>query len=346
MLRKLTFFILFIFSNTLVVAQIGASQSFDFANSAVNSWAHAIGGVNVSQRNVDNNHFWQNPSALDTGFNNYASYNYNSLFADVGNHTFSYTNSLNEIGQFGFGISYWNYGQMEETDEAGNVIGEFRAADMIINAAFARRFDNFSYGASLKFANSSIADFNSSALLLDIGGQFIHPTEELIIGMVFRNIGFPLRKYTSTTEFSTPFDLQIGASFKPRHMPLRFSTTLHRLYRYDIVYDDPNVFSGFDENGDPIRDEPNDFEKVARHFVVGTELIIADGFNIQAGYNFIRRNELQIQERRGLVGFSFGAMLKVKSLQFAFARSVNHISGATSKLTLTSDLSFITKNRI
>ncbi len=325
---------------------MGGSQSLDFTNTAVNASIFALGGVDASHRDIDNNHFWQNPAALDTLFNNFISYNYNANHADIQNHTVSYTLSKEKLGNFAFGVSYWNYGEMEETDESGNEIGNFRASDLIINLGYARRFENFSYGLNLKLANSSIASFNSTAVLMDLGGQFIHPREDFVIGMVFRNIGFPISNYTADSEFILPFDLRVGSSFKPRHMPLRFSATLHRLYRYDIVYDDPGSFTGFDENGEPIRETPSTLDKVTRHFVIGTELLIAKGFNLQAGYNFMKRTELLIPERKALVGFSFGMLLKVKSLQFAVARSVDHISGATTKLTLTSDLNFITKNRI
>ncbi|MEQ8359121.1 MAG: type IX secretion system protein PorQ [Cytophagales bacterium] len=345
-MNRLQLIVLILICHRASFAQIGGSQSLDFTNTAVNAGVFAIGGVDVSHRDLDNNHFWQNPASLDTGFNNFISYNYNANYADIQNHTLSYTKSKEKLGNFAFGISFWNYGEMQETDENGNEIGEFRASDLILNIGYGRRFDNFSYGLNLKIANSSIASFNSTALLFDLGGQFIHPKEDFVIGMVFRNIGMPLSKYTSDTEFVLPFDLRIGSSYKPKHMPLRFSATLHRLYRYDIVYDDPNLFTGFDENGEPIREEPGTLDKLTRHLIIGTELLITKGFNIQAGYNFMRRAELQIVERKALVGFSFGMLLKVKSVQFALARSVDHISGATTKLTLTSDLNFITKNRI
>lgn len=345
-MQRLFIIVVLLITDINLFAQIGGSQSLDFTNTAVNASNFALGGVDASHRSIDNNHFWQNPASLDTTFNNFISYNYNENIADVQNHTVSYTLSREKLGNFALGISYWNYGEMEETDENGNEIGDFRASDMIINLGYARRFENFSYGLNLKLANSSIASFNSTALLFDLGGQFIHPEEDFVVGMVFRNIGLPLSNFTSDSEFNLPFDLRVGGSFKPKHMPLRFSMSLHRLYRYDIVYDDPNTFSGFDENGEPIRDKPSALDKASRHLVVGTELLIAKGFNIQAGYNFMRRTELQIAERKGLVGFSFGMLLKVRSLQFALARSVDHISGATTKLTLTSDLNFITKNRI
>ncbi len=344
--KHLSFLIPFITLSSFTFAQIGGSQSFEFLNTASNATIFALGGENVSLRNNDNNHFWQNPASLDSGFDNFVSYNYNPYYADIKNHVLSYTFRKKSLGNFGVGVSYFNYGNMKETDPTGAVLGEFRSADYVINLSYARRFENFSYGSSLKFANSSIASYNASAILIDLGGQFIHPREDFTIGMVFRNIGFPLRKYTEESNFRVPFDVRLGASFKPEYMPVRFSTTIQRLYRYDILYDDPNTITGFDENGDPIRDEPSEFEKISQHFIFGTELLLAKGFSIQTAYNFMRRTEMQIEDRKGMVGFSFGMLLKIKSVQFALARSVDHISGATTKFTLTTDLDFFTKNKI
>lgn len=345
-IRKLLLFSVSVFLCARVNAQIGGSQSFDFVNLPVNATAFALGNQNITVRSVDNNHFWQNPASLDTAFDNYLSYNFNPWFADVSTHSLSYTRSHDKLGNFAFGVHYLNYGEMSETDENGNVLGTFSSSEYLINLGYARRFDNFSYGANLKFAHSSLAAFNASALFVDLGGQFIHPSEDFVVGMVFRNVGLVLDKYTGDSDFVLPFDLQVGASYKPKYMPLRFSTTLHRLYRYDIAYNDPNVVTGFDENGEPINEAPGTLDKVTRHLVFGTELLLADGFNIQAGYNFLKRRELQISERKGMVGFSFGFMLRVKTVQVAFARSIDHISGGTNKFTITTDLNMFTKNRI
>ena len=328
------------------IAQIGGSRSFAFVQEPVGASTFAVGGQNISLRNLDNNQFWQNPASLDTGFNQFASYNYNPYFADIRNHSLSYNHSIEKIGNFGIGINYWSYGKMIETNEFGTEIGEFSSNDYVINVGYARRFENFSYGMNMKFAHSNIQSFNASALLFDLGGQFIHPNKDLVFGMVFSNMGFPLDNFSESSKFQTPFDLKLGLSFKPQHMPMRLSATFHKLYRYDIVYDNPNAVTGFDENGDPIFDDPNDFDKISRHVVLATELLLAKGFNIQLGYNFLKRAELQIEDRKGTVGFSFGAKLKIKTVQVAFARSIDHISGGTNKINLIVDLNMFTKNRI
>jgi hypothetical protein len=339
-------FALLVFSlANLSSAQIGGDRSLDFVNVPVGASTYALGGQNITTRSLDNNQFWQNPASLDTQFSNTASYSYNSYFAQIRNHSVSYTKSIESIGNFGFGVNYFNYGELNETDEFGTELGIFNSNEYVLNVSYSRIITNFSYGAGLKFANSKIGNFNSNAILFDLGGQFIHPNKDLVVGMTFSNMGFQLSKYNEE-RFKTPFDLKLGMSFKPQNMPMRLSATVHKLYRYNIDYSDPNQFSNFDENGDPVVEEVSNFEKASQHLVLASEILISKGFNFHVGYNFLKRSELMIEDRKGTVGFSFGFLAKVKSFQIAFGRSIDHISGGTNKLSISTDLSFFTKNRI
>jgi hypothetical protein len=326
-----------------LLAQIGGRQNLDFINASQFAKNTALGGENVSLRSGDNNHFWRNPASLDTNVHNVASFNYNPYYAGIANLSASYTNHHAPTGIWAVGINYWGYGEMDRKDPSGNDLGGFNANDYVINVGYARRFGVFSYGSNLKFAHSNIAGFGASALLIDFGGQFIHPRHDLVFGMVFKNIGVALSNYNSETNLVMPFDVQLGASFKPQHMPLRFSTTIHRLYQYDIAYNDPARNTNVSSDGIETIEETSAFDKVMRHFVFGTEFIMLDGFNLRFGYNFLRRAEMNIEERKGLVGFSFGFMVRVKSLELAFSRSIDHISGGTNSFSLIMDINKLRK---
>lgn len=326
-------------------AQIAGRTSHEFNRTPMGAVMHALGGQNVSLYKADNNHFWQNPAALDSMWSNRLSYNMNAYFADIYNHGISYTLSKEKIGNMALGVSYWNYGDMEERDEFGNLLGNFSSSDFILNLSYSKSFGVFRYGSSLKFSHSSIGAFNSSAMLLDIGGLFVHPKQEFTVGMVFSNLGFQLDKF-SDERFVMPFDVKLGTSYKPENMPMRLSATFHRLYRYDIAYDDPAVFDGFDENGQPVREDISEINKITRHIILSTEILLAKGFNVQLGYNFLKRSDLRLAENGGAVGLSFGFLMKVKRIQFAYARSIDHISGGTNKISLMVDLNMFTKNKI
>lgn len=87
---------------------------------------------------------------------------------------------------------------------------------------------------------SSVAGFRSNALLFDLGGTFVHPEKDLTIGLAIKNVGFVLSEYSGTSDTQLPFDVQAGITFKPKHMPLRFSITAYNLAYHGKAFDDPN----------------------------------------------------------------------------------------------------------
>ncbi len=120
------------------------------------------------------------------------------------------------------------------------------------------------WGVNLKFASSGIESYRASALLFDIGGLFEHPEKELAIGMTFKNVGFFLSDYTSTANSEVPFDIHLGVTFKPEHMPVRFSLTSYNLYQGDLTIFDP------DNDILLVKEEAGRLDKVFRHMLRST----------------------------------------------------------------------------
>ena len=118
--------------------------------------------------------------------------------------------------------------------------GSFTATDFALTVGHSHQVGPFALGANLKFASSSIAEYSASALMLDLGGVFEHPSKDFNVALVFKNMGLVLGDYTDQSNSSLPFDIQIGTSFKPQYMPIRFSITVYNLYQGDIAYFDPS----------------------------------------------------------------------------------------------------------
>jgi hypothetical protein len=135
-----------------------------------------------------------------------------------------------------------------------------------------------------------------------------------------------------------PFDAQLGVTFKPEHMPLRFSATAHHLYQFDIVYLDPNQRGLLDADGNEIKDKKTFGDKLARHFVVGGELLLSKNFHLRMGYNHLRRRELRMDSRSGGAGLSLGALIRIRSFAFDYSRAFYHVGGASNYFTLTTDM--------
>ena len=316
-------------------AQLGGSFSFDYANLPFHAKQIALGGYNISATGQDVNMFLANPALLADSVKDKLSFSYHPYFANASATNLAYAKEFSKAGLWGIGVQNISYGTFDLTDATGAQLGTFKANELLLYLSHARKVNHFSFGASMKFAQSSIENYQSSGVLLDFGGAFIHPTKDLRIGLLVKNLGFALSSYTATEEFEMPLDVQLGISIKPEKMPLRFSLTAHHLQMFNIAYEDPNNIGKVDALGNPIQEEISFADKLSRHFVLGGEFVFSRNLNFRLGYNFLRRRELALDDRQASVGLSWGFMLRIKKLEFSFARSSQFIGEGVNAFTLT-----------
>ena len=326
-------------------AQVGGRQTFEFMRIPSNARLAGVGGINVTLADDDVNFFLQNPALLGEEAAKKASFSFSNLQANVNEYTFTYAHPFKKIGNLAFGVQAVSYGTLERTTAAGIPQGTFNASDYAIHVGYAFQQDNFRFGANLKILGSQIEAYSAAALAIDLGATFKHPVKDFTIGFAIKNLGFPLSKFSPTAETNLPFDVQLGTSFKPQAMPFRFSVTLHHLYQFDIVFLDPALSTSLDINGNPIVEEKAFFDKLARHFVLGGELILAKGFNILLGYNHLINREMKVNDLGGLRGFSFGATLQVKAFQFTYSHGTFYIGKGRNFITLSADFNKFLKRK-
>ncbi|WMJ72814.1 type IX secretion system protein PorQ [Cytophagaceae bacterium ABcell3] len=343
MLKQVTF-ILLLFIAVPSMAQVGGSSSFRFLDVPVNARLAGIGGMNVSLADNDVNMFFQNPGALNDQMEKRLSINYLPYFAGIHTTTLAYVTNIGG-NTWGFGVHYMDYGVMDKRLEDGTDAGTFSARDYAFIASRSHTIDNISIGLNLKFVGSHFGASNAFGVLFDLGGVFQHPEKDFSVGMVFRNAGFAFSSYTPGTQLAMPFDARLGLTYKPEHMPFRFSVTVHNLHRPDIVYLDPNAPTATDLEGNEIKPRKTVFDMVARHFTFGGEFLLSDNFNIRVGYNHMMRREMRLPDRTGPAGFSVGFMMRVKTFEFAYSKAFYHLAGGTDNLTITSDLGAFVKRK-
>lgn len=292
------------------LAQWGGQRSFDFLNVPGNARLSGLGGVNVSLADRDVNFFFSNPALVSDSLAGFASAGYQFYVADIGQAAFAYAHKFKTIGTISFGVHHMSYGEITGYDASGLEIGSFKSGETALVISKSHQVSNFRVGANLKAAFSNMAGFHSSAIMLDLGGTFIHPTRDLTIGLAFKNFGFVLSEYSETSDTKVPFDVQVGATFKPEHMPLRFSLTAYNLASAGDVYDNPD-----DED-----DDAGSFDRIIRHVNIGAEILFHRHVNVLIGYNFLKQQELRT-ENGGGSGFSIGAAIKTKTFDIVFSRS-------------------------
>lgn len=321
------FIILFSWLPLTLLGQIGGQGSFLSLNFPADARLTALGGINVSSDPSDVNVIFSNPALIDSLAHRKLSLNISPFYAGILNSSMAYSYGRKWAGQLGFGIQYLTYGKFDGYDISGNSTGTFTASDFALIASYAYHFQPFRAGVNIKIIGSNLADYSASGLFFDFAGAFIHPNKDFRIGLAIKNLGFPLYNYTNASRFTMPLDVQLGVTYKFDKMPLRLSLTAHQVHRGDISFNSPSQNNLLDASGNRIKPKLSKFNKISRHFIIAGELLFHPRFNLRLGYNFMNRRELTLTNRPALVGFSFGGMLKVKSLELAVSRSIRSIAG-------------------
>lgn len=324
-----------------VVAQKGGESTYSFLGLTNSARVAALGGDVVSLMDDDINLVFHNPSLLSPGMHNHLNFNYVNYFAGVNYGYASYGYSRENIGNFAAGMHYVDYGTFDRTDELGQDMGSFRASEYALNLVYSRSIiDTFlTAGVNLKPIYSTFEQYNSFGIALDAGITYHNPRTMTTVGLVAKNMGAQITSYTANRE-KLPFELQAGITQGLAHAPFRFNVTYQHLERWDLTYSkaDDDEFnsigedvekSGFDVFGD----------KLMRHLVFGVEFLLGKNFHIDLGYNYKRRQEMKVNARPGMVGFSMGFGFKVSKFHFAYGRSTYHLAGGTNHFSLTTNLS-------
>jgi hypothetical protein len=306
-------------------------SAYTFLNTPSSARLAALGGVNVSLADRDVNLFSANPSLAGDTLNGFASANYQFYLADIGQANFTYQHKFKKAGSFNFGVQHFSYGTINSYDPAGLPVGNFNSGETALMLGKYFSANAFRFGATFKTIFSNLAGFRSTALALDLGGLFVHPEQNLTIGLAIKNIGFSLTEYTESSSTKLPFDVQVGTTFKPEHMPFRFSITAFDLTDYDAF--------------ESQEDSPSPVDKVMRHLNIGTELLLSKNVNILLAYNFRRRQELKLEEIGGGAGLSLGLSFQIKTIELVLSRVGYGPRQASYGFTLNSDLKKIIRKR-
>jgi hypothetical protein len=299
---------------------LGGNSVYNFLKLSNTPQLTALGGINISNQTNDLGLAFNNPALLQPSMHMQASLVFNSLYAGIKNYHLQTAYEHHET-TYAAGISYMQYGSVAETDISGNTLGNFRPNDYVVQVSAARQYAGiFHYGATLKFIHSAYGLYRSSAVAMDIGITYTDTAHLFQAAFVAKNMGAQIKQYAGAGSADLPFDLQLGISKRLANAPLQFSATFFQLHRFNTRYSDP-AFNG--ENGiEGDKEKKYIFDKVFRHIVIAAQVYVGDKIEITAGYNYLRRKELNIGNAgNGLNGFSLGAGVLLKKIQIRYARS-------------------------
>jgi hypothetical protein len=313
MLKKLVFFTLF-FASPVYLSVFAQSEipAFDFLRVETGAKASSLAGA-FDTYTDDPNAMFYNPASLSTITNNKISAGFGKYLLDMNFGTLAYAQKYKDIGWFGIGVKYFDYGSFDRADESGTPTGEtFNANDLMVSVGYGNFiYERINYGFTLKYIYSGIAEYKSSAVAMDFGMQYHMPESQLSLSFGVLNLGSQLSSYIDTKE-KLPLDIRVGVSKRLEHTPVRLNVT----------------FAKLNESR----------EKLLQHlkaFSIGAEFIFSDYVSARLGYDNESRQDMKLGTSLGISGFSTGLGIRFAE-KYVFDYSLNSLGkvGSTHRVNL------------
>ncbi len=336
MKKVLTIFISLIVCLT-AFSKNGGEKTYKFLNIPTSSRISALGGYNISHIDGDLSFINSNPAMLNADMNNQFVLSYTNYVSDINLGYAVYARNFEKAGIFSAGIQYLNYGKFLNTNEFGDIIGDFNAADYAVNISYSYPLKKFNFGGTFKTIVSDYWEATSVGFAVDLGATYKDTAKLFSAGLVIKNLGFQVKRYTKGVREGLPTDIQLGITKKFRHAPFSISLTAIDLMNWSLRYD-----SELKDNYSSTEEPKNNFvtklghagDELMRHFVIGADINIKKVFYISLGYNYRRRSELAISTKGKLVGFSAGFGLCLKKFSLEYSYSSYHLAGAVNYVSL------------
>tara|TARA_B100000579_G_scaffold128439_1_gene103560 strand:+ start:13079 stop:14101 length:1023 start_codon:yes stop_codon:yes gene_type:complete len=314
-----------------IYAQIGGNAIFQFANLNTSPRATALGGYLTALSDNDVNAGIYNPGSINIDMNNNIVLNYTDYYSDIIYGDFGYCFNIRERS-FITSLKFIDYGTFLETNEFGQELGTFRAAEYLFSVGSAEFLSDslFSIGVNTKFAYSSLYDLSSFGLLLDLGLLYRFPNNNLAATILLKNMGYQITSYYENNREDLPFEIIFGLSSKLTHIPFRWHLTFQHLEIPDLGFVNDYVSASVDYDSFGYN--------VLRHIVFGGEFFLHKNVTFLFGYNNRRRFEMIIEDRKALVGFSCGFSLNINRFNITYSRTSNHFSRPISSFGISTNL--------
>ena len=320
-----TFIFVFCLSNSF--AQIGGNSAFRFLNLPNSAKTAALGGTYATHHQSDFTDAFNNPSLLTVKHQNTLDLNYSNYVSDINYGSLQYGLKFkNEL--FSVGLLYLNYGNFIETDAAGNETGNnFNASDYLLNVGYSKTINPyFKLGANAKLIYSAYESFSSIALAADVAATYQDTSKNLSVGLIVRNVGYQISPFAQTRE-NLPLKIDLAFSQKLKYAPFKYHITYQNLQKFNlntgINSSETDILTGESLNSG------NSFgSNLAKHFILGTELLLTSSFNLLAAYNFEKGRDLAVAGTGSASGLSFGLAIKLKKFSFYYANAKLNAAGS------------------
>ena len=292
---------------TIWSGAIGAQESetaYHFLRLPVSAHAAALGGENITLTDDDATQLFQNPALISGVSDKTLNLNYMTYMEGAKNVSAAFVRLAGERASWGVSAQLMDFGHIKQTSVTHEDLGDFTARDIAIGGSFAYELsERVSGGITAKFITSTIADYHSLAIGVDLGLNYLDVERGWSLSAVARNLGGQIKAYDDNFE-RIPFDLQVGVSKRLLNSPLRFHATMSRLTDWD--------------------------EGLGHHLAIGTDILLGQNIYLAAGYNFRKANEMKISDSEGSsahgAGLTLGAGLSLQRFKLHLGWGKYHVS--------------------
>lgn len=338
---KTIFFLIFWSIQLGSFAQLGGSSTFSFLRLPSSARAAALGGHLTATMDDDVLQGWQNPSMINRAMHQRFAMTTVNYLSDIRFGHLAYGRKIGKTGSWVAGIHYINYGELAAYDQNAVYQNTLTAAEQCFYAGYGYQFNkNIIFGTTLKFVASNLGGYISNGIAVDFGSSYRSSDSLFIATMQFKNMGAQIQRYyQGASSEPMPFEFQAGISFKPKHMPVRFSFTGTNLNSNATTFINPSKPKKFDlDSGVEIPQTISNSAKIFSHINFGGEFIIAKSAYMQIGYNYRIRRDMILEEVKGLTGFCWGFGLRLKKWGFQYGLAQYHPGLTTHHFTLSLNL--------
>lgn len=251
----------------------------------------ALGGHQPALVGRDVLTLFSNPATVKDSIHQ-ISISYHGYLAGIGQSSVGYAKTWRGFTTFA-GIQHMSYGKLMAYDATGAELGEFNAGETQVALGASKQMGLFRYGLNTRLIVSDLGTTPAIGLVWDLGGIFVHPSQQLTVGVAIADVGMMLRRYPGNSQTIIPV-VRAGVTFKPEAMPVRFMVNINQLGRSEV------------EDSGTVQ------QRVFRKVSAGAEILIHKSVSVLAGWQY--RRSAQIGS-----GITYGLEMRLRSISVVAA---------------------------
>ena len=173
-----------------------SKEVYSFLRLPISAHAAALGGDNISLTDDDPTVVFHNPALITGVTDKSLNLNFMTYMEGAKTASASFVKTYKERASWAVSARYMDYGSIKETTVSNEEMGTFSPKDIALAGSFAYLLaDHFSGAITARFISSTIGSYNSAAVAIDLGANYIDEERGWSVSAVARNLGGQIKAY-------------------------------------------------------------------------------------------------------------------------------------------------------